>query len=47
MLPLQRGCKKVTFLCDQADNEAQSICYTAPEATGTKHHVSCTTVTWG
>jgi hypothetical protein len=47
MLSLQSGWKKVTFLCEQVDNEAQSICYTAPETTCTKHHVSCTTVTWG
>ena len=46
MLSLQKGWEKVTFLCDQVDNEAQSICYTAPETTCTKHHVSCTTVTW-
>jgi hypothetical protein len=39
MLALQRGWKKVTFLCDQIDNDAQSICYMAPETTHTKHHI--------
>jgi len=46
MLSLQRGWKKATFLCDLFDNDAQSICYKAPETTHTKHHINCTTVTW-
>jgi len=46
MLSLQRGWKKVAFLCNQVDNEAQPICYNAPETTHTGHYVNCTTVTW-
>jgi len=40
MLSLQRGWKKVAFLCDQFDNEAQSICYNAPKTTHTRHYIN-------